>query len=233
MLLQNVGQINDLSPKLRETLEKKIQGFGKRVLYKFDISSHNPDPEKRSGDVLWPHVYTLDPRKFTIADKYEDRKDKQKVKQIAIITAINDENKATTFGKVQIKGRDKGIFELDLETEEGKAYAMFLELHPKHKGGEFADKAKHQMFTRVDEAALATSKRKDRSEKVKALVAAQKLSEKEVVEFADAMTWDSTDDIEILRSKIEDMAENEPAYFNEMKKELESVRRERFDSINL
>lgn len=219
MLLENVGQMNDLSPKMREHLEKKIQGFGKQVLYKFDISSHNPDPERRDGEVLWPHLYTLDPRKFSVQDKFEDRAGKQKLKQIAIITEMNEENKATKFGKVQVKGRDKGVFRVDLETEEGKAFAMFMELHPKHKNGEFSDKSKHQVFTRVDENALATEKRKERSEKLKALNEAQSLSDKEVVQFADAMTWDSTESLEILRSKIEDMAENEPAYFNEMRSE--------------
>jgi len=216
MLLDNVGQINDLSPKFRKEIEDRVKSFGKQVLYKFDISSNNPDPSKADGPVIWPHIYTLDPRRFTIKDPYEDRAGKQALKQIAIITEIDTDNKAVKFGKVQVKGRDKGQLRLDLDNNEDFAYAMFLELHPKHRGGLFADKTKHQVFVRIDEEADAKTKRQERSEKLKAMEKAQGLSDAEVRQFADAMTWDSTEKIVVLRSRIEDMAENEPVFFNEM-----------------
>lgn len=216
MLLENIGQLNDLSPKFRADLEKKVRAFGKQVLYKFNISQENPDPEKREGKVIWPHVYTLDPRRFMVNDPHESREGKSKTKQVGLITEVNEKNEPTKFGKIQVHGRDKGIVRLDLTNNDDFAKAMFLELHPKQSGGQFADKSKHQVFHRVDEKALADDKRKERSEKLKALDAAQKLSDKQVIQFADAMTWDSTDDISIIRSKIEDLAEYEPAYFNEM-----------------
>src|SRR5690242_12881790 len=61
MLLQQVAHFNDLSPKLRETLENKVRGFGKQVRYKFDISHQNPDPTFHNGKILYPNIYTLDP----------------------------------------------------------------------------------------------------------------------------------------------------------------------------
>ena len=112
--------------------------------------------------------------------------------------------------------RSRGTLRLDLEKPEDFAMAMLLEIHPKHKGGQFADKNKHQVFQRIDETKLAKEQRTERSARVKALVAAQKLSDAQVVQFADAMTWDSTEELEILRARIEDMAENEPVFFNEM-----------------
>ena len=69
---------------------------------------------------------------------------------------------------------------------------------------------------RIDEEADAKTKRQERSEKLKAMEKAQGLSDAEVRQFADAMTWDSTEKMVVLRSRIEDMAENEPVFFNEM-----------------
>ena len=71
MKLEAVAHYNNLSPKLRKELEEKIKGFGKAVRYKFDISKHNPDPDKYNGEVVWPNTYTLDPCVWNIVDPYE------------------------------------------------------------------------------------------------------------------------------------------------------------------
>jgi hypothetical protein len=49
MSLENFAHFNDISPKLRLELERKVESFGKRVRYKFDIAKPNPDPEKYNG----------------------------------------------------------------------------------------------------------------------------------------------------------------------------------------
>jgi hypothetical protein len=217
MLLGNVGHFNDLSPKLRNRLEEKVRGFGKVVRYKFNISKPNPDPQKYNGDTIWPNIYTLDPARFTITDKEEDRKDRQKVKNIAIIDGIDEKGIPNKFRKIRVEAGNKGIFTLRLEDDpEHIDIAMFLELHPKHENGEFFDKTKQPIFSRIDEKALATTQREKRTAKSLALVAAQKMSDKEVVDFADAMMWDSTEETDVLRNRIEEMAENEPVYFNEL-----------------
>ena len=217
MSLVQVQHYNDLSPELRSKLEERVRGFGKIVRYKFDISSTNPDPTRYNGDKVWPSVYTLDPTKFTITDQHEKRDGKSKTKTIALIDNINDDGKADRFKKIRIAEPEVGIKVLYLEERpEDFDMAMFLEIHPKNSNGMFPDKSKHQVCHRVDEASLATEERKVRSARKMAMDAAEKMTDAEIVEFADAMLWDSTQEVGILRNMAEELAEKEPNFFNDI-----------------
>lgn len=215
-MLEQVGQYNDLSDTLRKELETKIAGFGKRVRYKFDISHTNPDPEKKDGPIVWPFMYTLDPRTFTIIDPYENRDGKSKVKRIGMVDGQNEKGEPNKFKRVRVNGRDAGVRTFDLEQMEDIEQVMFLELHPKLAGGQFADKTKNQICSRVDEKKYANDQRQERTSRLKALNAAQAMSEKEVLQFVDAMQWDNTEEIEILRERIEALAETDFVYFNDV-----------------
>lgn len=224
MLLEKTGQFNDLSDELRQKLTERINGFGKRVRYRFDISNPNPDPSKHNGTTLWPNVYTLDPTIFSINDPYEKTPGKSKSKRIALVKDTDPEKgHPITFHKIRVEGKFKGLYELNLEDNPDHFYfAMYLELHPKLTGGDFFDKTKRQLITRVDENKLAKEQREERSARSKARTAAETLSPSGVVAFADAMSggnnveWDSTQDEEILRNKIEELAETDPVYFNDL-----------------
>ncbi len=224
MLLEKQGQYNDLSDELRQKLTTRIEGFGKRVAYKFDISNPNPDPSKHNGSILWPNVYTLDPTTFTITDPYEKTPGKSKSKRIGLVKDTDPEKgHPTTFHKIRVEGKNRGIYELNLEDNPDHFYfAMLLELHPKLSGGDFLDKTKRQVITRVDLNKLAKEQREERSARSKARTAAETMSPLDVISFADAMSggnnfeWDSTQDEEILRNKIEELAETDPIYFNEL-----------------
>ena len=217
-MLEQIDIWNDLSPKLRERLEAKIDSYGKTVRYKFDISNPNPDPDKKQGPIVWPFLYTLDPKTFMIKDDEENRAGKQKMKRIGIVKETDANGKPTRFGSIKVKGADSGILTLHLENQEDREFAMYAELHPKLNGGEFSDPSKRQVFSRIDERALSTEKRTDRKQRQIALNIATELSDKEVVEFADAMLWDSTEDLEILRSRIEELAESTPKFFADFAK---------------
>jgi hypothetical protein len=221
-MLEQQGIYNDLSPKLRKEIEDKVQSFGKSVRFKFNISNPNPDPLKYNGETIYPFLWTLDPKTFQIKDPYEDRPGKQKVKRIGIINKIiqNSEGKETgiSFKCVRVSERFKGVMFYDLDSLEQQEYVAYLLLHPKMAGGEFADKGMMPRFTLIDENKLATEQRGLRKAKLEAGNYAAKMSDKEVVEFADAMTWNSTEDISILRNKIEDMAEHTPDIFNDLVK---------------
>lgn len=227
MLLRQEEQFNDLSPKLRTHLEKKVADFGKVVRYKFDISNENPDPQKHDGKLIWPSRWTLDPAVFYITDTYEDRDGHSKTKRIGMIDTVENQQGrlvVTKFHKVRIHGKDAGILKLQVqEIEEDRQFAMYLELHPKLMGGEFSDKSKRQIFTRIDEVAASTEARTIRTAKTKATITAQGMNLKEVKDFADAMSgggnnveWDSTEDEGILRDKIESLAETTPVFFNDL-----------------
>ena len=218
MSLENFAHYNDLSPKLREELERKVESFGRIVRYKFDIAKPNPDPSRYNGDTVYPASYTLDPTKFNIQDPYEDRLGKSKTKNIALVDEIFIDEKGIPqkFIKVRVSGSDKSILKLNLhDKREDFFMAMFLELHPKQKGGKFADRNAFQVFSRIDENAAAREQRTERTERLKALNVAQAMSDEELINFADAMQWDSSEDFEILRNKVEELADTNPVYFND------------------
>ena len=219
MSLENFAHYNDLSPKLRLELEKKVESFGRVVRYKFDIAKPNPDPSKYNGDTVYPNIYTLDPTRFTLQDPYEDRDDKTKTKTIALIdeNAINENGLPEKFVKIRVNGATKSILSLNIEDSRDDFYmAMFLELHPKNKSGKFAGKNVHHIFSRIDENAAAREARTERSERLKALNVAQAMSDGELVDFADAMQWDSSENYEVLRNKVEELADTNPIYFNDL-----------------
>lgn len=219
MFLEKVKHFNDLSPKLREELTKKVLSFGKTVRYRFNISNPNPDPTFHDGKILWPNVYTLDPTVFNITDPHEDRKGPEisKSKRIAIVEEVDKDGLPSRFRKVRVHARMQGILRLDPEEGNLDFYiCMFLELHPKLTGGQFSNKAVQQVFTRVDEAKAATEKREVRTARVKALNAAQQMSDEERIQFADAMMWDSTEQPAILGNMIEELAETDPSFFNDL-----------------
>ena len=103
MSLENFAHFNDLSPELRLELEQKVESFGKRVRYKFDIAKPNPDPEKYNGAFVYPNMYTLVPTKFTIQDPYENREGKSKTKNIGLVDDgfINDKGVPDRFKKIR------------------------------------------------------------------------------------------------------------------------------------
>jgi hypothetical protein len=219
MSLENFAHYNDFSPKLREELETKIGSYGKAARYKFDISKPNPDPSKYNGDIVYPNMYTLDPTRFTIQDPYEDRPGKSKTKTVALIDEnyINEKGLPDRFIKIRVSGQHKSVLTLNIEENRSDFYtAMFLELHPKMKGGQFMSKSTYQVFSRIDENAAAREARQERSERLKALNVAQAMSDSELIDFADAMQWDSSENPEVLRNKTEELADTNPIYFNDL-----------------
>lgn len=213
MLLETVGKINAISETLRAEVETKVLSFGDSVRYQFDISKPNPDPE-RKGTYIWPHVYTLQPRTFVVVDPYAAKGHQNAIK-VGMIKKLDDEGKKVElWEKIQVEGQNRGMIECDLTTPEGIATAMYLEMHPKNKDGMFV-KEGHKVFSRIDENKLAVEKRAERSLRKKAMDIAEVMSDAEVMKFAAAMTW-KENDLGILRNDIEEMAEQEPAYFLEL-----------------
>lgn len=216
MLMENVAHFNDFSPTLRKKLEEKVKSYGPKIKYKFKISSENPDPEKYSGKIIWPAKYTLDPRVFDIIDEYEDRPSKSRAKRVGIVEAVDEKGIPNKFGRVQIHGKDEGVWILDASKPNEFSMALYLELHPKVGGGMFQDKDKIAIVTRVDEQKEAKEIREGRSNRKKALDAVEAMELKGIKDFAAAMSWDDEGDEEILRNKVEALAEESPVLFNDM-----------------
>lgn len=221
-MLEKVGLYNDLSDGLRKILEDKIVSFGKRVRFKFNISNRNPDPEQKSGAMIFPFLWTLDPITFNIIDPHEDRKNVQKVKKIGIVEETNEKGEPSKFRRIRISEQEKGIVVYDLTKIEDIESTIYLLIHPKLTGGIFANKDVRQVISLIDEQAVATEQRNLRVARKKATDVAAQMSDKEVVDFADAMSggdkekWDSTQDNDILRNEVEILAETSPEFFNDL-----------------
>jgi len=217
MELMQIQHYNNLSEGLSKKLEERLASFGKTVRYRFDIRRNLHDPITKAEDKVWPSVYTLDPAKFTINDPHESRANISKTKNIALIELVGNDGKPERFGKVRIKEPMRGELVLYIQDRpEDKQVAMFLELHPKNKNGMFPDGTKHQVFFRIDELAAATEERKTRSARKLAMDTAEKMSEADLREFADAMLWDRNQQEEVLRNLAEDLAEHQPDFFNDI-----------------
>lgn len=215
MFLAQVGRYNDFSEKFRTELEEKVKSFGNIVRYSFDIASDNPDPLKANGPKIWPSRYTLDPVTFFISDPYENRQNKQKLKQVGLVKTINDKGEPEQFFRIRVLEGSRGIMQYDLTDTEDFNTVMMLELHPKLAGGKYADSKRRAVVTRIDEKKLAQEKRTERTAKLKALNVAQEMSDAEIMQFSDAMIWDTASPDE-TRNKIEELAETQPIFFNDL-----------------
>jgi hypothetical protein len=218
-MLDHVQQFNDLSPEFLSALEEKVLAYGPVVRYRFDIGHKNPDPEKYDGETIWPALYTLDPARFNITDSGENRKDKKRFKQIALIESVDNEGKVSKFKRVRLEARERGVKALQVRDKpEDLHTAMYLELHPKLTGGAYQDKTMAAMFSRIDEKAYSMEQRTKRSQRIAAVNVAEAMSEAEISQFALAHQWDLSMDEGMLRDKIEALAEADPQHFSDLVK---------------
>jgi hypothetical protein len=226
-MLSKVAHYNDLSPELRKELKERIKGFGKSVRFKFNIEKPNPDKTNYNGKTIWPNNYVLDPKVVTIKDRDDS------IKQVGIVLQTDEKGLPKKFGKITIGAGERGIKFFDLNKADHLEQVSLLLLHPKLAGGLFQDKDRIPVVSIIDEVKDATEKRKERSASFKALNAAQTMSDKEVRQFADAQSWDSTQEIEVLRNMVEELAEAEPQFFNDLvgskKLELQALVKQAID----
>lgn len=215
-MLEQVQLYNDLSPKLRKELEKQVDDLGKTARFKFNISHPNPDRQNYNGTEVWPFTYTLDPVTFTIQDTYEDRPDKQKQKRIGMVDKVDAKGIPEKFNRIRVHERQKGELNFNLENEEERTQVAFLLLHPKLQGGKFSNKNTPQVFYLIDDVKVAKESRSKRTIKRKAMDAAIEMSDADIKQFADAMSWPESNDADYLRNKVEEMAETSPELFNDL-----------------
>lgn len=212
--MEIVGHYNDLSEPLRKQLEERINSFGETVRYKFKIGQENPDPEKYNGKIIYPRQYTLDPAKYTIRDEQEKRQGKSPIKNVAIVSGVDEKGLANRFLKIRLFGNQKGVLSLKIkESEEDRATCMFLEMHPKSANGLIKHKEAVSVFERIDEVAYAKQQREERRQKKLATDRAFEMSDEEIVQFNMAMEWEEAADKEVMRQSVELFAENDPEAF--------------------
>lgn len=218
-MLTQVGDFNDLSSALLKKLQERVSSFGKVIKYRFDIEQENPDKTFYNGKTIFPNIYTLDPTVFNITDEEEKRDGKSKFKKVALIKSHEPNGTggyATQFLKIRIPAAARGILRLQLDTPEAIAMCMLVELHPKLKGGLFADPNRVQVVNRIDDVIEAQQQSQERAEKRKAQNAVSDMDTEALIQFADAFGFDSSQDPIILRNLAEEQAEIEPATLNNL-----------------
>jgi hypothetical protein len=210
MLLDAIGLNNNFSRQLRDELSAEIEKLGGTtgvVRFKFDISNQNPDPQKTGGAVIWPWKYTLTPKTFRIKDPHD--KESKFVGMIEESKQTPNGVEITRWRSIKLDNKDKGILTLRTkDNDEEFEMAMYLLLHPANGKGRFKDAQKKSVFEVVDEKAVAQERNKQRSEKVKALLAVEKMSVTQLRDFALAMAWEETD-VDIIRDNAQALAEAE------------------------
>ncbi len=216
-MLHQLGRFNDFTSEFLDELQKHVSELGPIVRYKFDIANDDPHPDNR-GKKVFPFKYTLDPCTFEVIDKYEKRQGKQKLKYVSMpmIESVDDKGNPTRFHKIVVHERNNGVLQFDLSSHDDVAMVMYLELHPKNKNGLYPDRTKVAKLERIDEKNLSKKRREERSKKLEAFAIAEKMSEAEIIQFANAMMWDTTKNIDVLRNEVEEMAETDPVFFTDI-----------------
>lgn len=203
---------NNLSPQLREELEKKAKDAGRYVKYKFAIAKRNPDQElKTGGEYLYPLRWALTPVTFNITDPFDKLR-----KRIGLVDKLKEFGaSADGFRRVKLDEQFKGILILDMEDMADQDMFIYLELHPKLEGGQFRDNNEMAIFKHIDDVKEAKTSLTARENRATAVFVASQMAAQEIKDFACAMGWDETQDISIIRDNVMEMADKDPQWFKE------------------
>lgn len=201
---------NNLSPQLREKLEKKAADSGRYVKYKFAIAKRNPDGEmKTGGEYLYPLRWALTPVTYSITDPHDGLR-----KRIGMIKALKEfGSPSDSFRRVVLDEQFAGILTLDLQSQDDQDAFMYLEMHPKLEGGDFRDTNQMAVFRRIDDIKEAKTALTTKQNRANAMFVASQMTVKEIKDFACAMGWDEHLDESIQRDKIMDLADKDPDWF--------------------
>lgn len=221
MFLLKQDRYNDLPEEICSKIQAKwdeiVASKAKRILYKFNLAKENPDPLKENGSYVWPNLFVLPKASFQYRWKTKDGK--SGIAHVAMINNIQiDENgrKTVTYHKIKVPGRSEGRYAIEITEELAIEKFAYMELHPNHIGGMNASTTEPGFFQRVDEVGEAKLSRMRRKVENDAAFAAEEMNDQEVRDFACALAWDESEDIEILRDQVEALAKNAPEYFVKM-----------------
>jgi hypothetical protein len=200
---------NNLSPELREKLNKKAAEAGRYVKYKFAIAKRNPDGEfKTGGEYLYPLSWSLTPVTFHITDSDGLRK------KIGMVDKLKEfGHPADSFRRVKLLEQFRGILTLDMDNMEDQDMFAYLQLHPKLEGGMFRDKNEMAVFKHIDDIKEAKSSLSARENRANAMFVASQMAANEIKDFACAMGWNEHDDISIIRDRVMELADKDPLWF--------------------
>lgn len=191
---------NDLSPELIAKTKLKP---GEHVVYRVEGIQPNPfDPNK------WaiPAAKNVPP-----TDQIWDSVKEEYVDIAAVRTVTPDGNH--TFHDLYFFGNLGGHMILVGGRAADQEIHSYLSLCNYNGSNPNRDPSKEIYFELVDESAKSDKERKTRNLKREALNAAADLSAEEVRTYIAALGQDDSGKVEVLRNRLEDMADNDPQLF--------------------
>ena len=131
---------------------------------------------------------------------------------IAYLTGIGLQGRPQ-FGEIWFEKEFNGMLVLSGDKRRDAEMYQYLELTNYNASNPNRVDDSRVIFERVDPAKKAESKRKERNAKRTAINMAAEMSASDVRNFASSMGWDESQDLVVLRDKVEEFAETKPSQF--------------------
>lgn len=191
---------NDLSPEL---LAKTKLKPGQQVLYRVNGIQKNPmDPTKWAIPAA---------KNVPVTDQIWDEF-KQDYVDIAAVRSYDAQGNHT-FHDIYFYGNQGGVILLVGGRAADQEIHSYLQLCNYNGSNPNRDTSKEIIFELVDESKKSDLDRKSRNLKREALNAAADLSAEEVRNYTAALGQDDSADLNVLRNRLEEMADHDPKSF--------------------
>ncbi len=205
----NGSNLNQVSEKVLNYLEEKKLKPGETVKYRWLNGTLNIDPNRRKGDDwIYNSAITL-----TFRDRIKDPGKGVPV-EIGLVDSYDQNTKQYKFKhKVFTPYQDQGMFSIrENILDEHETYPL-VELSNKNASNPFRDTSEPALFERVDDVRESKAKSKKRNYLFDSLKAIRGWKDHEVIQVAAGHNQSTTLPVDILRNRLEEIAEKDPEGF--------------------
>jgi hypothetical protein len=190
----------------KELIDKTKLRPGEIVSYKLVGIGANPMDPSRMAIPSLRNVPSIDQIWEPSTETYVD---------IAPVKSVDPSGKHI-FHKIYFYGVSGGILVLHGGRAVDQEIHSYLSLCNYNKSNQGRDTSKEAIFELVDEAVKSETERRSRNIKREALNAAADLNPEDVRDYIASMGLDDTGKIDVLRNKLEEMADKTPQQFMEL-----------------
>lgn len=190
----------------KELIDKTKLRPGEIVSYKLVGIGANPMDPSRMAIPSLRNVPSIDQIWEPTTETYVD---------IAPVKSVEPSGKHI-FHKIYFYGTSGGILVLHGGRAVDQEIHSYLSLCNYNKSNQGRDTSKEAIFELVDEAVKSETERRSRNIKREALNAAADLNPEDVRDYIASMGLDDTGKIDVLRNKLEEMADKTPQQFMEL-----------------
>lgn len=201
-MLKKIGSYNDFPKDFKQPKLKK----GETVIYRLLNSVTDPN---RPGQVRFPASV-----KIRSVDRVRISEDESDTYDIGLVRQIDKEGIVQGMRHIKIAAQEEaGYFRVVGGNLLDEELYVLLELTNLNLSNPLRDESIEPLFQRIDEEKEATDSRKKRSARLSAMTFAANMNLAAVKDFAASRNWEQNDKEEVLRQRIEKLAETEPEAF--------------------